>query len=156
MLSNRVAENIPRVVVGLVLLFSCLSRGAFAADRDHLLSCPESIKVTEKASGVDAAWQVTLDKGRGEYSLENIGFYAGHPSRMASLVPDSTDDSAGERKSIWRFPQDGSTRYWIACSYRNTRLLATKKLRAGVKTCEVNEQLLPSGAVFKISGVVCQ
>ena len=156
MLSIRVAKNIPRVVVGFVLLFSCLSRGAFAADRDDPLTCPESIKVTEKASGVDAAWQITVDKGRGGYLLDNVGFYFGHPSGMASLVPDSSDDSSGERKSIWRFPPDNSTRYWIACSYHNTRLLVTKELRAGVKTCQVNKQLLPSGAVLKIKGVTCQ
>lgn len=156
MLLNNGTRNMRQASIIFALLLPWLPGGVFAADNDRLLYCPESIKVTENASGIDATWEITLDNGRRGYFLDDIRFYSGHPSQMASLVPDSTSRSANERKSIWRFPSDSSTGYWIACSYQNTRLLVTKKLPKNVKTCQVNEQLLPSGVVLKVKGVACQ
>ena len=144
-----------QAAIGLALLLQWLPVSGFAAD-NNLLYCPESINVTEKASEVDAPWEVALDNGRRGYFLDDVRFYSGHPSQMASLVPDSVNRSTSERKSIWRFPSDNSTGYWIACSYQNTRLLATKKLPPVVKKCQVIEQLLPSGVVLKVKSIACQ
>lgn len=156
MLLNNGTANMRQAAISFALLLQWLPGSGFAADNNLLYYCPESINVTEKASEVDRPWEVTLDNGRRGYFLDDVRFYSGHPSQMASLVPDSDSRSANERKSIWRFPSNSSTGYWIACSYQNTRLLATKKLPTNVKECQVVEQLLPSGVVLKVKSTACK
>jgi hypothetical protein len=138
------------------ILFATCSTKLVNAHESQTLYCPEAIKTTQEAAEVDPEWQVTLDKGVGGNALEDVRFYAGHPSQIANLVPDSSQRLGKLRKSTWRFSKTDHSEYWVACSYRKTNLLVTKKLPEKLVSCQLNEQLLPSGSVLKIKDVVCQ
>jgi hypothetical protein len=136
---------------------------AFFSFQSHVLSavaatvlCPESLKVTESVLEVEADWEVIIDPGRRAYMLDGVRIYIGHPNQMGSLAPDSVLRDKELQKTTWHFPSSGSDKYWIACSYRNTKLLAIKKLDPEIKSCQVAEQLLPSGALLKLKSVLCQ
>ncbi|QDQ27511.1 hypothetical protein FNU76_14740 [Chitinimonas arctica] len=140
-------------LIGALLLG--LSGGASAAE-SQAMSCPESLPVTEQAGTLDKPWEVVADQGRGGYGLDGVRFYSGPPQEMATLVPDQTRQTSRERKSVWRLPSNGGQQYWLACAYRNTALLATRALPPELKSCELTEQLLPSGKVLKVVAVVCK
>lgn len=116
--------------------------------------CPASIDVTETAADVADGWSVTLDQGRGGHGLEGVGFYDGHPEQMASLVPAGTARVGKTRRTTWRFPSDSVA--WISCSYRNTNLLVARALPEGTRSCELHEEQITAGKVFKVTGVVCR
>lgn len=134
--------------------FSFLSQANAATDVKIL--CPESLAVAETASGVDVDWEVIVDGGRGAHVLDGVRVYDGHPRELANLVPDSVRREKGLQKTTWRFSNARSENYWLACSYQNTTLLAVKKLTSTLKSCQVTQQLLPSGAVLKIKSMICQ
>ena len=126
------------------------------AAEDVPVLCPESLNITETVSELETGWDVVVDPGRRTYKLDGVRIYMGHPREMGNLAPDSVRREAGLQKTTWLFFKSVSEQYWIACSYQNTKLLAIKKLAPDLASCQIKEQLLPSGSVLKIQSVRCQ
>lgn len=149
---NRIKKIIRYATIGGIL--TC----QFQANATEIVTvlCPESLNVTETASELEAGWDVVVDRGRRAYKLDGVRIYLGHPREMGSLVPDSVRREAGLQKTTWLFSKSVSDQYWIACSYQNTKLLAIKKLAPDLASCQIKEQLLPSGTVLKLKSVHCQ
>jgi hypothetical protein len=71
----------------------------------------------------------TLDS----HPLNGVEVFDGHPSELASLVPDK-DIAAGSNKATWNFKPKGRP-IWVVCSYRDVIRTVTQELSPGVRQC---------------------
>lgn len=117
--------------------------------------CPSELKVNEAVSDIDQGWEAITDPARRGYRLDGVRVYFGHPSNLASLVPDSSERAGNVLVSVWHFSA-GVEKYWLACSYQNTRQIAIKELNAGIKFCQLKQQLTRSGSLLKIQSIECR
>ena len=146
-------------LIWILLLLPFLS---MAAPRSIEYHCPTSIdgphsKVTPWELTPDALNPMPLSHQHNPpFILERVGLYLDSHNEMGELIPDN-DDNLGingkEQNAIWNFfPEE---RYWIACRYQNTDLLARQKLPAGVKSCEEIDGISSKGKLQGIK-VVCK
>jgi hypothetical protein len=135
---------------------------SIAAPQSSEYHCPSSIdashnKVTPWELIPDALNPMPLSRRHNPpFILEKVGLYLDSHNEMGELIPDN-DDNLGvggkEKNALWNFfPEE---RYWVACSYQNTNLLARQKLPAGVKSCEEIDDVSPKGKLQGIQ-VVCK
>lgn len=140
-------------------LFGALA--TLAATRPHagepveLVKCPESPAVEESFRDVDAGWEAIRDEGKRGVHLTSISVYDGHPSGMATLVPNAASEKNKKRISRWHLTPNSGAGYWVACNYANTLLMVTRRVPSSASVCEVSETLLPDGRSIAIDSVRC-
>lgn len=126
-----------------------------ASEPVGLVKCPESPTVEESFRDVDAGWEVVRDEGKRGVHLTSISVYDGHPSGMATLVPNAASEKNKKRISRWNLTPNTGAGYWVACNYSNTLLMVAKRVPSSASTCEVSETLLPNGRSIAIDSVRC-
>lgn len=139
------------LLASLLASLSCASK-PYATE----LACPDKLEISESATLPEGNWSAVKDEGRRGHFLESVSIYAGHPSQLATLVPDKTKSLTGQRKYIWNLPEAGASGYWLACSYAHTLLILTRALPNEIRRCELTESRLPSGVRLGIVGFACQ
>jgi hypothetical protein len=121
------------------------------------IQCPDRIALEEVARASYPSWELTADKGKIDYYVESIRLFDGHPSEMASLAPAKTTQAQGRIVDTWLLPPAESGRvYWVACAYRNSMTLLTKRLPDTVSRCRLTQKTQRSGALAGIESFVCQ
>jgi hypothetical protein len=82
----------------------------------QIVKCPDGWRVFDEIENVKPE--------KSPHRLRDISVYDGHPSRMASMIPDVDQEVKSKKRwiSLWKLmpvSKDGS---WIKCSYGGTRL----------------------------------
>jgi hypothetical protein len=97
------------------------------------IACPRTIITTEAAISIAPAWEpVTSQK---PHPLENAEVYDGHPSELASLVPDAGSDRGTIHLAIWNLPSDRERDVWIGCHYRGSTVILARKIDRSARRC---------------------
>lgn len=97
------------------------------------IACPRTIITTEAAFSVPPGWEaVTWQK---PHALENAEVYDGHPSELASLVPDAGSDRGTTHLAIWNLAADRERDSWIGCRYRDSKLILARKIKRSATRC---------------------
>jgi hypothetical protein len=144
-------------VYGIIILNYLFS---IATAKDIQYFCPSSIQSVETSNipSVDK-WQIISDKRRSlafsKHKLKGVDIYVGHPNDMGALIPDIISNNK-DQKLIWEFPKSGTDRYWLACVYTNTTLIATQELSEKVHSCQVITHKLADGIFHNGQDITCQ
>lgn len=140
----------------LFFMTTALTMAASTSGAPLKIECPDRIALEAHAKGEYPTWEVAPDKGKVNYFLESIRVFDGHPDEMASLVP-ATTQSRGRIVGTWLLPRPEEGRsYWVACAYRNSMVLLTKRLPDTVSSCSLTQKTLQSGALAGIESFSCQ
>ena len=94
------------------------------------------IKTSQSLQEKVNRWDEFLDDWNIVHYFNQVTFYAGHPKKHASLVPDN--EGTKSNKAIWTFGKDI---IWLACGYSNTDIQLIQKLPKAIKTCTVTYDL---------------
>ena len=140
------------ICVCTLMLTLALAGMCLAADE---VSCPDTIKVDQKAIPPSPEWDVSYSALF--HQLEMVTFFSGPPQENASLVYDEKSKTKGGWVGTWNFPRDAGS-YWIRCSYRGTRAELSRRLPDSVSVCRVtydNGSHFPSGLPV-IRKIECQ
>lgn len=120
---------------------------------DTTLTCPSSLE-TKSTATAPAGWQL-IDPSR-PHPVERVGFYAGHPSEMASLVPDKTQVKKGEAQDAWAFPGPVPEGAWMACFYTGTSMSLAQRLAPEITRCEVRYRTTRNNTRLGLIDIQCQ
>lgn len=105
-------------VIGAVSLVS-LYIGPVKAVPDHAIDCPASI-----------------NEGPKEYPLANVQLFDGHPSELASLVPDAKDETVWTiTPEMWAYQKKEGRDMFLVCNYKGTKNAVTLKVPADTPKC---------------------
>jgi hypothetical protein len=145
---------LPCLAVATLGLVSCSNGGAPAGDAkreppsapasqpapapisaEPSSTCPPSLVVAQTIAAGVAGWEPFEDDT--PIQLMSVGVFDGHPRERASLVPDSDTTSAGRRVAVWKLPENGTRRYWLACYYDRSRIAVTRILAGDIARVEV-------------------
>jgi hypothetical protein len=99
------------------------------------LSCPASITTQQSGAAVDG-WNISEAVPNQKHLLRAAGFSDGPPKDQAQLRPQVQSSKTGN-KSIYGFEGVAADGYWLECSYNETRVVASKKIPAELKSCTV-------------------
>lgn len=141
------------VMATLALL---LGKAASADDRSEFVKCPESPAVEESFRDVEPGWEALRDEGKRGVHLTSISIYDGHPSGMATLVPNTAETKNKKRTSRWNLVPNSESGYWLSCNYSNTLLMVARRIPLSASVCEVGETLLPNGRSLSVDFVRCR
>jgi hypothetical protein len=119
------------ICVCTLMLTLALAGLCLAADE---VSCPDTIKVDQKAIPPSPEWDVSYSAL--SHQLEMVTFFSGHPRDNASLVYDKRSKTKSGWVGTWIFPKDADS-YWIRCSYTGTRAELFRRLPNSVSVCRV-------------------
>lgn len=141
-----------------------LASAAWAAPSEPApaLSCPASVEVREQAGTEPGSpWQAMADPGLPVHALSGVSMLQGPPEQGARLVPDFERKAGKLRHYGWTFKPvpaaaPAEDTLWLACSYHHTALILVRPVPAGMKRCEVQERLLPTGRSLGIDGLRCE
>ncbi len=117
--------------INAILLVIALTGTSIASDK---VSCPETIKVEQKAISQSSKWSISYDPS--PHRLEMVTFFNGPPSEMASLIYDQRSKIKGGWVGTWKFPKD-ERGYWIRCSYSQTSAELSRSIPDSVTICRV-------------------
>jgi hypothetical protein len=93
--------------------------------------CPAEITTTQAASDIPSGYGVAEDR-YGTHRLERVGVYHGLVKDMAELIPNIQKKTA----STWKFGKQPKNQVnEVACHYSRTRIVLTKALAVGTKSC---------------------
>jgi hypothetical protein len=93
--------------------------------------CPAEITTTQAASDIPSGYGVAED-GYGPHRLQRVGVYHGLVKDMGELAPDIQKKTA----STWTFGKQSKSQVnEVACQYSRTRVVLTKALPVGTKSC---------------------
>jgi hypothetical protein len=132
------------------LLLTIALLGLPACSEATEISCPESIAVNQSSDKAPKGWEAVNDKAS-TFFLDKVALYAGHPSEMASLVPDNDDDYP--QKSVWTFGKGKKGDMWLACQYRNTSMMLAQPIPANASTCIVEYKVDTSSQPYGIKKI---
>ncbi|PTT87821.1 hypothetical protein DBR42_10890 [Pelomonas sp. HMWF004] len=136
-------------------LAALLLESACATEEAEVLRCPDSPAVEESFRDVDPAWEVMRDEGKRGIHLTSISIYDGHPSGMATLVPNATNVKNKKRISRWELAPTSGAGYWFSCNYSNTQLMVARRVPNTARVCEVGETLLANGRSISVDFLRC-
>lgn len=145
-------------------LVLCLGSTAWAEPSEPALAlaCPASIEVREEPGSTPTPpWQALADPGLPVHALSGVSMLQGPPAQGARLVPDFERMAGKQRHYGWTFkPMPASApaeeALWLACTYHSTALMLVRPVPAGMKRCEVQERLLPTGRSLGVEGLHCE
>lgn len=94
------------------------------------VQCPAAIEVQQQAREVPVGWLAYEPDTK--HPLMSVEFSEGEPSRKVTVLP------TGERGAVatWNFVPSVEG-YWISCSYNNTSIVISRKLKSGTTACQV-------------------
>lgn len=122
---------------------------AFGADAD--IRCPATAAIHQVLA--DKEGWVPIEGSTVAY-LQSVAFYSGNPREGASLVPDFSQKNRNLETTTWRFPAGSEP--WLVCRYRETSAILGKKLRAGIRECEVHYRLAARGKRSALESISCR
>jgi hypothetical protein len=137
----------------ILLLISVIFSLPISANAENI-QCPPSINVSEKVVTSPENWEGYVVPR--EHYLDNVMFSSGHPSGLATLVPDKAINKKGKSVSTWLFPGENPDGFWLSCTYHNTNAVLTKRLPKGAKRCRLTLKLTKSGTFLQIESIVCE
>lgn len=140
----------PKHILLLILVIVVLPMSV-CAENDQ---CPLSINVSEKIVSSAENWEGYVVPR--EHYLDNVMFSNGHPSGLATLVPDKTIERKGKSVSTWLFPDNDSDGFWLSCTYHASSAIFTRRLPDGTKRCVVTSKLTKSGTFLQLEAIVCE
>lgn len=124
-----------RKLVSPALIFCSLVMAHAAQAAPVVLSCPQSIDVSESGKP-PAGWEFAATaQPRG---FQSLTLFSGHPREMASLAPDSQRRKGQVLSSSWKIAD--SEKHWLACGYTQTTAQLVQRLPAGLKNCSATHQ----------------
>lgn len=111
----------------ILMMVAVPSAVSFASE---IVQCPAAIEVQQQAREVPAGWLAYEPETK--HPLMSVEFSEGEPKNRATVLP------TGERGAvaIWNFIPSAEG-YWVSCSYNNTSIVVSRKLRAGTTACQV-------------------
>ena len=136
-----------RNLLALMLLAPLLSWGD-----EQILECPRTVEV-KSAVQPRPGWQLVVPVEPNV--LERVGFFSGHPSARASLVPDKTQTGNGASNDIWNFLPAAPGEPWLACYYTGTSLVIAKPVAKQVRRCEVRYKATRAGSRLSVTAIRC-
>lgn len=99
--------------------FVSLHCGSVKAAPGHAIDCPASIK-----------------EGHKERLLANVQLFDGDPSELASLVPDSEDETVWTiTPEMWAYQKKEGRDMFLVCSYKGAKNAVTLKVPADTPKC---------------------
>ena len=116
--------------VSLCLVLLMVVGGAAVSFASDTPQCPAAIDVRQQAREVPAGWLEYQPDSK--HPLMSVEFSEGDPSKKVTLLPVEERGNV----AIWNFPPSADG-YWISCSYNNTSIVISRKLRSGTTWCQV-------------------
>lgn len=133
--------------------FCCLSLATLYCPAEEL-TCPPSITSSEAISPQVSGWEAVSTPQ--VHKLENAQVYDGHPSEMASLVPDRSTSHGPVHQAIWHLAGERERDTWIGCSYKNSSLLLVHKVSPNARRCVLTYQRKGTSAPGSLTSVDCR
>jgi len=99
------------------------------------LVCPKAISVQERVGETPDAW-TALPDGL-PHQLKGIGFYEGHPEKLAALAPEQETKKKGFLYSTWSFNSETAKNLWMSCTYGRTSMTLVRPLNKIYSQCIV-------------------
>lgn len=133
-------------LIGLLTAIVLMPSAHAVAPKDFVIACPATIETTQKLrNSTPAGWmqvadvmnKVPITPWNNTHRLREIGFSDGHPSKLAILVPDNTNDYGRGRKFVQRWTRAGTTDLYAYCEYNQTTVQLTQQIPSIYKVCEV-------------------
>jgi hypothetical protein len=119
----------------LTILITVLTGVPLVAGAEDI-SCPAKITVSQKIAKHAPPWAVSYSTLPSE--LEEITFYDGPPSEMASLVYDDEKVAGGNTVAIWHFSERKTdSDFWFSCGYAHTTAILSRKIPKSLTECSV-------------------
>ncbi|WP_404813553.1 STY0301 family protein [Geomonas subterranea] len=96
----------------------------------EIVQCPATIEVQQQARAVPPGWIAYEPDSK--HPLMSMEFSEGEPSKKVTVLP------TGEKGvvSVWDFTASAEG-YWVSCSYNDTSVVVSRKLRSGTTACQV-------------------
>ncbi len=141
-----------------LLLISCaiFLASAKSEAQQTTPTCPPALTESAPPAPPNTHWQSMIYMGKGESRLESVMLFDGHPSELASLMPDQSKDSHAESISTWRIQASDAKRgVWIACTYSNTNAIFTMQLPPRLRQCRMTQRRHMKGAVAEMKSFSC-
>ncbi|HTZ00438.1 MAG TPA: STY0301 family protein [Rhodocyclaceae bacterium] len=127
-----------------------MSLPAVASDEIEF-RCPPRISAIQKLAQPVPGWRESLPADDGHF-LALAMFSDGAPEKQAWLVPDSEDQPKNKVSTAkWKFA--ASENIWLSCQYRQTTVMVSRQLPAGLKRCSI--RMDPSKAI-EVQRVWCE
>lgn len=116
----------------LAFIFTVLT-GATACAEPMTFACPDALAVKDSpAERPKEGWSfVPNPRPR---IFDNLEVFDGHPSELASLMPNNEPERSGRFSAMWLFPQ-GTKNHWLGCYFKGTTGMLALKLPNGLARC---------------------
>ncbi|WP_407932146.1 STY0301 family protein [Geomonas anaerohicana] len=111
----------------ILMMVSVLPAVSFASE---IVQCPAAIEVQQQARAVPAGWLAYEPDSK--HPLMSVEFSEGEPSKKVTVLPTGEKGAV----SVWDFTPSAEG-YWVSCSYNNTSVVVSRKLRSGTTSCRV-------------------
>jgi hypothetical protein len=131
-------------------LLACLP----AAAAPVIFDCPRVIDIAQTTRTSDRSWELVADSELPPATLSTVAVYTQHPSDGGNLVPDQTERQDDTEVTLWRLPHD-SAPYWLACAYRQSRIMLAKPIPLEARQCRLTTTL-PGQQAGEVVSFVCE
>jgi hypothetical protein len=125
-----------------------------AAAAPLVFDCPRVIDIAQTTHTSDRSWEQVTDSELPPATLTTVTVYTEHPSDGGNLVPDQTERHDETEVTLWRLPPD-SAPYWMACVYRQSRILLAKPIPLQARQCRLTTTL-PGQQAGDVVFFVCE
>lgn len=135
----------PRLLIATLLWPAAALAAASAVAEESVVAyrCPPRITTAQTLAAPVPEWRPSVDYSfaaagktahTSEHPLDSVMFFEGQPEDGASLVPDNENEATG---NVWdaRWDFTRSETIWFACTYRQTTVLLSRQLPAGIRSC---------------------
>ncbi len=140
----------------LLICFAIPLAPALAQAQQFTPMCPLTLTESAPPAPPNTQWDSMIYKGRGESRLESVLLFDGHPSDLASLMPDQSKDSLNQSIATWRLKASDQKRgVWIACTYTNTNAILAMQLPAQLRQCRMTQNLRSKGQLPEMKSFSC-
>lgn len=134
------------------LVLCCLGLAPLAPfARD--ITCPQTIVTSESALIETPGWEAIGSQQ--QHPIENAEIYDGHPSELASLVPDTSEDQGSVHLAIWNLAIDRERDTWIGCHYRGSTIMLARKIKGSATRCIFTYEPKGPTTPGKLIGMAC-
>jgi hypothetical protein len=114
----------------------------FSASMESRFVCPSTLEA--RPQGTEDMWKALAggDSSSKTGTLVGMSVYSGHPSQMASLVPDHDRQAGtGLREAVWLLEGE----HWVGCQYKGTKTQLIARLPLEVKSCRLSYKAKANG-----------
>jgi hypothetical protein len=114
--------------------------------------CPSEISTVQSLKNEIPMYDAILDDVANV--LTSVSFFYGHPSDMASLMPDEDISKNKEEKMIWNF--ENTDKIYVVCKYSGTSVRLIKNIKY-YSRCVVSYNMAHKlvGGGYSLSSISC-